>query len=144
MKKYDELTHNEVTVFDVGFANMLIAACEEVASKEKQTVIAARCIKCHAASTHNESRVCEECKEQDDTFYYGQKNELRSQISVMIQTLNEMKAVLNLVLDNKEMNQVHDIVEGKETVWHSKDSLENLRNGLYGEITINIERQKCK
>ena len=42
----------------------------------------------------------------------------------MIQTLNEMKAVLNLVLDNKEMNQVHEIVEGKETVWHSKDSRE--------------------
>ena len=33
----------------------------------------ARCIQCHAAATHNESRVCEECKEQDDIFYHGQK-----------------------------------------------------------------------
>ena len=104
-------------------------------ANEKQTVIA-HVVSSVMQPTHNESRVCEECKEQDDIFYHGQKNELRSQISVMIQTLNEMKAVLNLVLDNKEMNQVHEIVEGKETVWHSKDSLENLRNGLYGEITI--------
>ena len=123
---------------------MIMNHDELMVVNEKQTVIAARCIQCHAASTHNESRVCEECKEQDDAFYHGQKNELRSQISVMIQTLNEMKAVLNLVLNNKEMNQVHEIVEGKETVCHSKDSLENLRNGLYGEITINLQRRKCK
>ncbi|PFD30381.1 hypothetical protein [Bacillus thuringiensis] len=121
---------------------MMMNHDELMVVNEKQTVIAARCIQCHTATTHNESRVCEECKEQDDAFYHGQKNELRSQISVMIQTLNEMKAVLNLVLDNKEMNQVHEIVEGKETEWHSKDSLENLRNGLYGEITINLQRLK--
>ena len=70
-------------------------------ANEKQTVIA------HVVSSvmlqlRIMKAVCEECKEQDDIFYHGQKNELRSQISVMIQTLNEMKAVLNLVLITKK------------------------------------------
>lgn len=111
--------------------------------EEEQTVIAARCIQCHTESTHNESRVCEECKAQDDTFYHGQKNELRSQICAMIHTLRKLGYV-NVVLTSHEVKRLHEIEEGTETIWHSKKSLENIRNGLYGELMVNIERLKCK